>query len=158
MLEGKKIELENSKNRSKKVSLNKFLFGVNIPLGNLCLFFGIFLNMIFSLVTSLMHFIYGFCLNSLSTYNMEDLKLFCLIMTIIGFVNFILCLLIGSLFSSHSQALTQKYKTEYYTLVLKQEYEWFNKQDLNKLSESIKSDIDKIELGVNMRFCLLKLF
>lgn len=149
MLESKKYEKENSKNRIKNISFSRFLFGINIPIGNLCLFVGIFVNLIFSLVTSLLEFIYGFCLNSLSTYNMEDLKLYCLIMSMLGLANFFLCNIVGFLFSSHSNVLTQKYKGEYYSLVLKQDFEWFNKQDLNKLSESIKSDMDKVELGVN---------
>lgn len=142
----------------QEIGFSKFLFGIKMPRANLYFFLALFMNFIFSFLTSVNEFFYGFCLNYLQNGDMPQLKLFCLFLGFLGILNFIFSILVGVFFKKHSNNLCEKYKMNYYSIVLKQDFQWYNKQDLNKLSESIKSDIEKIELGVIkfFNFCELK--
>lgn len=139
----------SSKNmENTKVNFTKFIFGIKLPIANFYFFLALLTLFISSSITCLMEVLYGLSLNIIANSNMHDLKILCLIIGCFGFLNFLLCLLVGFLFKKHSDHLCGEYKRKYYGLIFKQEFDWFNQQDLNKLSESIKNDIEKIEIGV----------
>lgn len=139
----------STKNKNKKIGFYKFLFGVKSPIGNFYLFLGIFLSILYSVFNLISEMFYGFCINLIETKNMNDLKIYSLILGISGVAFLILSLLSGVFFNKHSDNLCRVFKEKYYSLVYKQDFEWYNKQDLNKLSESIKDCYDKFQSGVN---------
>lgn len=138
--------------KENSVGLFKFLFGMKIGFGNLFLFIGIFMMLIHSALTVLNEVLFGIGLNFIKNNNMENLKTFCLITTFIGPASCIVSIISGYFYKKHSDILCEKYKKSYYSLVFKQDFNWFNKQDLNKLSELIKSDNEKIQKGVLILF------
>lgn len=139
----------NNKNYPKStVGFYKFLFGLKIGYENFLFFLGILFLVLHSLLTVLTELLSGICLNFFKSGIMADLETFCLFLILIGPISCFLSILSGLFFKKHSDILCEKYKKNYYSLVFKQDFYWFNSQDLNKLSESIKSDNDKIEKGV----------
>lgn len=133
---------------SEKVGFFKFLFGVESPMGNFYLFLGIFLSMLYSIFNIISETFYGFCINLIQRKDMNDLKIYCLILGLSGIAFLIFSLLSGVFFNKHSENLCRVFKEKYYSLVYKQDFGWFNTQDLNKLSESIKHCYDKFQSGV----------
>lgn len=142
---------------TQKVGLFKFIFGIDIGYTKFLLFLGFFFLIIHCLFLVLTEIFFGLCLNFIKSGNMSDLKFLCLIIAIIGPLQFLLMFGAGFLFKKHSHTLSETYKRNYYSLVFKQEFLWFNKQDLNKFSESIKKDNLNIEKGVNL-FLIMELF
>lgn len=159
----KKIEIDSKINNihtnietdhlnTVKVSSSKFFFGIKSSRANWFLFGGVSLLIIYSLLIVLIRFLFGLCVNYINNNNLTELNFFCLIIAIMGPVSFLFCILSGYFFKMHSNALCTHYKNNYYQLVIKQDYSWFNCQDLNKLSESMKFDTEKIAQGVFLFF------
>jgi len=142
---------------TQKVGFFKFLFGIDVGYTKFLLILGVFFILIYILIQVLTEILFGLCLNFINSGNMSDLKFLCFIIIFVGLFHCSLMLSEGFLLRKHSQTLNEKYKKNYYSLVLKQDYLWFNKQDLNKFSESIKKDISNIEKWVKFIFykCLL---
>lgn len=143
----KKRKMINSPDWSK-VGFFKFLFGINTGNAKFLLILGLFFLLLHCLFLVLTEILFGLCLNFIKSANMSDLKFLCFIIVLIGPLQFLIILIAGFLFKKHSHRLSEIYKKNYYSLVFKQDFKWFNKQDLNKFSESIKKDISNIEKGV----------
>lgn len=140
----------------EEVGFWKFLFAIKLPLANFYFFLGTIMMLMFSLITTLLEIFYGFCLNLIQIGDMVQLPYYCLALGLMGLLLLLFYIFVGYLFRQHSYYICEKYKLNYYSLIFKQDFSWFNKQDLNKLSESIKSDIEKIQFGVNS--CFYNLF
>jgi len=149
------VENKDKISRHKqKVGFFKFLFGIDIGFKKFLLILGVFFLLLHVLFQVLTEILFGLCLNFIHSGNMSDLKFLCLIMIFIGLVQCLLMFSEGFLLRKHSHTLNEKYKKNYYSLVFKQDFLWFNKQDLNKFSESIKKDISNVEKGVNLFFII----
>lgn len=131
-----------------QITLYKFLFGIKSRNANWLLFAGNLSLIIYSALIVLVRFLVALSINYIRNNDTSELNFFCLILVIIAPICFGLCILTGYFFKKHFEEICNQYKLNYYNLVFKQHFSWFNRQDLNKLSESIKIDIDKIERGV----------
>lgn len=141
-----------------QISLHKFLFGIKSMKANWLLLAGILSLIVYSSLIVLVRVLLALSINYIRNKNSSELNFFCLILVIMGPVCSAMCILTGYLFKKHFEEICNKYKHNYYNLVFKQDFSWFNTQDLNKLSESIKIDIDKIERGVKFNFFILFLY
>ena len=136
-------------NQNEKCSFYKFLFGNSNFKINIYLLLTISSIAINGFMGQLMEILFGHCLNAIKHRDFFSLKMNSLSLIFIGFAIFIFTILIGLYNTNHGLMLYNNYKSSYYSLVLDQEYLWFNKQNLNKLSESIKTDLFKIKGLVN---------
>lgn len=136
----------NKKNAD--VGFFKFLFGIKNSIGNVYLFLGIFILLIYSVVSLISEVFYGICINFIQSKQMDELKIYCLILGLTGIAYFFLFIICGAFMKKHSEYLCKNFKVNYYSLIFKQDFGWFNSQDLNKLSESIKTSYEKLQNGV----------
>lgn len=126
----------------------KLLFVVKNPIGNIFLVFGILLLIAYSIFNLISEIFYGICINLIERKRMEELKIYCLTLGLSGIAYFLLYMLAGVFFNKHSEYLSKNFKAKYYSLVFKQDFEWFNTQESSKLSESIKNSYLKLQSGV----------
>ena len=140
--------MKTSYTKTENCSYLKFLFGNSSFTINLYLILTLIIVLVFNMIKPIHDIFYGFTLNSLKEENFSIVKKFVLILILIGILNMCFCIFSGFLCSLHGKLLTKNYKDNYYSLVLDKEYKWFLGKNLNELSESIKTDITKIEAAV----------
>ena len=138
--------MRNQKN--KKCSYFKLLFGNSTITINIYLLITISMITLIRISTPIYKIFYGYGLNFIQDHNFSGIEKISLILCLFGFANLILSSFGGFNCWMHSELLTKQYKESYYSLVLDQDFLWFNKKNIHELSEGVKNDLIQIEAAV----------
>ena len=136
--------------KNSNCSIFKFLFGNSTHITNIYFVLMISLLILLCTLHPVYDIFYGITLNLMKNQDFESTKKFITLMGIISLMNLVFSVLGGYFCSIHGDFLSRKYKSDYYGLILDQDYKWFVGKNLNQVSESAKNHTTKIEEAVKL--------
>ena len=132
----------------KQSNFFRFLYGEGTPTSNKLLGFSIPILIIYFSVSVSVYYLIGYVINFMNKSLIDYVHLISTIFLIFGFVSFFMEFLSSYLFNFFSEIINDRYKENYYSMVLNQDMFWYKQSDLNEISQGIKKDLQNIEAGV----------
>ena len=152
----KKYYFQFSQNLQKKVSIIKLIFSLSSKFEIFLFSLGIIGAIGAGITSQFLDFLTGKLINILNDNSLENLekkfkiKLICLKYVYIGFSSFISGYLMMCFLSEFSRRLGNKYRIEYFNMLIEMNQKWFDqtKKTSSELSNLIVCELENIEMGI----------
>ncbi len=152
----KKYDFQFSQNLQKKVSIIKLIFSLSSKFEIFLFSLGTIGAIGAGITSQFLDFLTGKLINILNDNSLENLerklkiKLICLKYVYIGFSSFISGYLMMCFFSEFSRRLGNKYRIEYFNMLIEMNQKWFDqtKKTSSELSNLVVCELENIEMGI----------